>query len=463
MPGTFTPIRTRYRRIVTPVPAPQSLPVIQALEAAEPRSMSGMPPVIWDRAEGFRVYDAWGNCWIDFSSSVVLANAGHSHPAIAAAIRKQLDAGLWHNYCFPSQVRLATVRMLREVLPPYLDKVFLLTTGSEATECAIKLMRLHGRTVSPEKYHIVSFSGSFHGRTMAAQAAGGFPDQQEWMGRKPPGFHHLPFPECARCPWGRERYENCGRECLERSLARLRGEGLREDEIAGVITETFQGPTVAFLPTDYAHALREWTAGHCILLAFDEIQAGFGRTGRWFGFEHYGVEPDLVCLGKGITSSLPLSTVAGRSAIMDLPEPGQASSSHTGNPLCCAAAMANIRVLREERLVERAASLEPVVRAALEGLRDKFPRHVGAIQGKGLVWAVYLLDPETRALDPVLARRVTARCLERGLLMLQTGRGTLKIAPPLCITEEALLEGVGVIEAALEEEAGEGQARPPGN
>ncbi len=449
MAGTFTPIETKHRRIVTEIPAPQSVPLIEALKAAEPRSMSGMPPIVWDHADGFQVYDAWGNCWIDFTSAVILANVGHSHPVIGVAIRRQLDAKLWHNYCNPSEVRLATVRTLGEILPPYLDKVFLLTTGSEAVECAIKLTRLHGRSISPEKLHIVSYYGSFHGRTMAAQAAGGFMDQQEWMGLKPAGFHHIPFPECARCPWGKEKYENCGRECLERSLTRLREQGVQDELIAGVIVETFQGPFVAFMPVDYAQALREWTVEHRALLVFDEMQAGLGRTGKWFGFEHYGVEPDLVCLGKGITSSLPLSTVAGRAVIMDRPEPGEMSSTHTGNPLCCAAAMANIQVTRDEHLVERAASLEPTVRSRFEGLRNDFPRHVGSINGKGLVWAVHLMNPETSRLDPDLAGRVTTRCMELGLLMLQTHRGTLKIAPPLCITEEALLEGIEVIGTAL--------------
>ena len=444
-------IETKYRRIVSEIPHPQSRALIAQLEQIEPRSMGGVPPVVWDRAEGFQVWDPYGNCWLDFSSSVVLANAGHAHPAIGKAVRDQLERKLWHNYCNPSEIRLAAVKTLQEILPPYLDKVFLLTTGSEAIECAIKLVRLHGRNIAPDKIHVLSFYNSFHGRTMAAQAAGGYTDQQEWMGRKPDGFHHIPFPECARCPWGKQKYQNCGRECLERGLDQLREQGLEERCFAGVIAETYQGPTVAFMPTAYAGALREWADAHQALLVFDEIQAGFGRTGRWFGVEHYGIEADLVCMGKGMTSSLPMSAVAGRAAILDLPPHGQMSSTHTGNPLCCAAAMANIQALRDENLVENAALLEAVTREALKRLRGKFPQHVGAIIGKGLAWAIYLLDPATGQLDPELGKRVTTRCMQLGLLMLQTGRGTLKIAPPLCISAEALLEGIGVIADALRE------------
>jgi len=155
--------------------------------------------------------------------------------------------------------------------------------------------------------------------------------------------------------------------------------------------------------------------------------------------------------GKGMTSCLPMSAVIGRGAVLDLAEHGEMSSTHTGNPLCCAAAIANIESIREDGLLRNAAALEPVARRALEALRERFPGRVGAVSGRGLVWAVYLLDPATGELDVELARRVVTRCMEQGLLMLQTGRGTLKIAPPLCIPQDALLEGVGVIEGALAE------------
>jgi 4-aminobutyrate aminotransferase-like enzyme len=444
-------IETAYRRIASPIPHPDSIPLIEELARLEPVSMAGFPPVAWARAEGFQVWDAHGNRWIDFSSAVVLANAGHANPRIAAALRAQLDSKLWHNYCNPSEIRLRTVKALAALAPPGLDKVFLLSTGAEAVECALKLMRLHGRSLAPEKIHILSFLRSFHGRTMGAQMAGGYLEQQEWMGSKPPGFHHIPFPECPRCPWGRDRYDACGEECLQLGLEGLRAQGLADDAFAGVISETFQGPTVAFMPPDYVRALREWATEHGALLAFDEIQAGFGRTGRWFGFEHYGVEPDLIITGKGMTSSLPMSAVIGRGAVLDLAAHGEMSSTHTGNPLCCAAALANIAAIRDDGLLANAVALEPVARRALEALRALFPGRVGAINGRGLVWAVYLLDPTTGENDVELAKRVVTRCMEQGLLMLQTGRGTLKIAPPLCIPREAFLEGMQVIEGALGE------------
>jgi len=445
-------IHTRYRTILSAIPHPDSVPIIERLRRLEPRSMSGMPALLWDRAEGFQVYDAFGNRWIDFTSAIILANAGHANPEIDLAIRRQLDARLFHSYCYPSEIRLRALEALAAVLPPYLDKIFLLTTGAESVECAIKLARLHGRTIAPGKIHIISYLNSFHGRTMGAQTAGGFLDQHEWMGEVPPGFHHIPYPECPRCPWGKTRYDNCGAECLGRSLDSLADGGLDLDLVAGVLSETFPGPTVAFMPLDYVRALREWTRGRRALLIFDEIQAGFGRTGKWWGFLHYQVEPDLITMGKGTTGSLPMSAVAGRGDILDTAAPGEMSSTHVGNPLCSAALIGNIEALRDGKLVENAADLEPVVRDAFLELRDRFGPVIGPIQGRGLAWAVYLLNPDTDCVDTDLARRVARRCLETGLLVIETGRGTLKIAPPLCITRDALLEGIACIRTALEKE-----------
>jgi 4-aminobutyrate aminotransferase / (S)-3-amino-2-methylpropionate transaminase / 5-aminovalerate transaminase len=453
MMGYSDVIDTRYRHIAPPIPSPESEGVVAALREVEPRSMSGFLSLAWERAEGFQVWDAAGNMWLDFSSGVILTNAGHANARIAQAIREQLDSNLFFAYCNPHRGRLQAIEALRRVLPAYLDKVFLLTTGSEAVEAAIKLARLHGQSLAADKYTILSYHGAFHGRTMAAQAAGGFLEQQAWMGEKPGGFAHMPYPDCARCPWGREGYDSCGEECLERSLAQVRQEtGVTDAQIAAVLTETFPGPTCAFMPSDYVQALRRWASAHEALLIFDEVQAGFGRTGKWFGFEHYGVEADLITLGKGMTSSLPMSAVAGRAHIMDLPSPGEMSSTHTGNPICAAAAVANIEAIHAEGLVENAAAMGSVVRRELLLLRQDFPGYVGGIHGHGLAQAFYLVDPDTGGLNPDLARRVIERCFALGLLLLPTGgRSTVKIAPPLCITEGAIEEGFAVIAQALRE------------
>ena len=442
-------IHTRFRRITSSIPHPDSIAVMKRLEETEPRSMSGFSEILWDRAEGFQVYDAYGNQWIDFTSAIILANAGHAHPHIKSAVVKQLDAGLWHAYCNPTKARLAAVEKLKEILPKPLEKVFLLSTGSEAVECAIKLARMYGRRIDKGKLHIVSYLNAFHGRTMGAQTAGGYLDQQEWMGTPPPGFHHIPFPDCSSCPWGKNEYETCGAECVDRSISTLREKGVEERLIAGVFTETFQGPTVAFMPADYVRALRAWADRNGVLLVFDEVQAGFGRTGKWFGFEHFGVEADLICLGKGMTSSLPMSAVAGRREIMDIPAHGEMSSTHTGNPVSSAALVANIEVIQQENLLEHTGDLGRMMADRTRQLRSRCEPYVGNINGKGLAWGIYLTSPGKEELDKELAHRVTELCIQKGVLMFQTNRGTLKIAPPLCIPEDALLEGMGVLEESL--------------
>ena len=445
-------IDTKYRRIVSPIPHPESVALVEELSQIEPRSMASFSSVVWDRAEGFQVWDAHGNEWIDFTSAIILANAGHANPHVYEAIKRQLDAGLWHSYCNPTAIRLEAIKKLKEIAPTYLDKVFLLTTGSEAVECAIKLVRMHGRRIKPEKIHILSFLGSFHGRTMGAQTAGGFFDQRRWMGSPPAAFHHIPFPECPRCPWGRTEYDRCGAECFHRSVDNLLDEkGITAQDFAGVITETFQGPTVAFFPNDYIRATREWAAENGILLVFDEIQAGFGRTGTWFGFEHYGVEADLICTGKGMTSSLPMSAVIGRAEILDLPEHGEMSSTHTGNPISCAAVIGNIEAIQSGNLLGNAVRLEAAMQGIVQELRQKYAGYLKAVNGKGLAWSIVLGRPRSEEADIELAHRVTDRCVQKGLFMFQTDRGTLKIVPPLCIEEEAFVEGMTVIEEALQE------------
>jgi 4-aminobutyrate aminotransferase/diaminobutyrate-pyruvate transaminase/4-aminobutyrate aminotransferase/(S)-3-amino-2-methylpropionate transaminase len=444
-------IETKHRRIVTPIPVPESVAIIEELARYEPRSMGGHPPVVWDRAEGYQVFDPYGNCWIDFSSAVILANAGHAHEKICAAITEQINRKLLHNYCFPSKIRAHLLYQLVDLSPSYLEKVFLLTTGSEAVECAIKLTRMYGRSLNPEKIGIVSFTNAFHGRTLGSQMIGGFTDQKEWIVNLDPDMFRMPFPNCFDCPWGKEVYEHCGAECFEKGIKQLRDSGICADRIAGFITETYQGPTVAFLPDDYVKAMRYWADRYQALLTFDEVQSGFGRTGKMFGFEYYGVEADMICCGKGITSSLPLSAVIGRTRILDIPGHGQMSSTHTGNPLCCAAASANIEVLRTERLVERAVTVGKTLENCLTELQKQYAEHIGCVSGKGLVSAVWLIKPGTKELDIELAHRVTEKALQKGLLMLQTGRGTLKIAPPLSIPEGAIIEGVSVIAESISE------------
>lgn len=443
-PKSVPRVETPYRRIATALPVPESLPILEKLVRYEPVAMRGQPPIVWDRAEGFQVWDAYGNCWIDWSSGVLITNAGHGRAAIAEAVARQAAKKLLTSYCFPNEIRAQLVERLAAALPEPLKKVFLLTTGSEAVECAIKLCRTYGvKHGGRAKHIIVSYDKAFHGRTLGAQQAGGIPALKEWIVNLDPGFVQVPFPDGF---WN----EDTSFEAFERHLDEL---GVEPQNVAGVILETYQGGSAAFAPRPYMQALRQWTSGHKALLVCDEIQAGFGRTGTLWGFEHYGIVPDLACFGKGISSSLPLSAVVGRPDVMDLFGPGTMTSTHTGNPVCCAAALASIELVVEENLAANAGRVGGLLHEKLRGMKARYPQ-IGCVQGKGLVAGVICIRPGSKEPDGDLAWEAVGRSVEKGVLMFSPvgfGGSTIKICPPLVITQDALLDSVAGFEEAFAE------------
>jgi 4-aminobutyrate aminotransferase-like enzyme len=311
-------------------------------------------------------------------------------------------------------------------------------------ECAIKLCRAYGSKVGGRSKHvIVSFDKAFHGRTLGSQQAGGIPALKEWIVNLDPGFVQIPFPDGYRTP-------DTSFEAFEQSL---REAGVEPQNVAGVILETYQGGSASFAPPAYMKSLREWCTGHKALLVCDEVQAGFGRTGTMWGFEHYGIVPDLTCFGKGISSSLPISAVAGRRDVMDLFPAGSMTSTHTGNPICCAAALASIDLVIKENLVENARKVGDVMLNRLREMKAKFPA-IGCVDGKGLVAGVACVKPGTKEPDADLAWDIVQRSIEKGVLMFSPvgyGGGTVKISPPLVITEEAALDSCAAFEESIEE------------
>jgi 4-aminobutyrate aminotransferase / (S)-3-amino-2-methylpropionate transaminase / 5-aminovalerate transaminase len=443
VPRSVPRVETRYRRIRTEIPVPESIPILGALRKYEPESMSGQPLVLWDRAEGVNVFDRWGNMWLDWSSGVLITNAGHGRKEIVNAIIEQAQKPLLTNYCFPSEIRAALVERLVEMSPAPMNKAFLLTTGSEAVECAIKLARTFGmRRAGREKMGIVSFERAFHGRTLGAQMVGGIPSLKEWIGNLDPAMVQIPFPDGFRT-------EDTRFEVFEKSLY---DQGMRASQVAGVILETYQGGGASLAPKEYIQQLRAWCDARQAVLIFDEVQAGFGRTGKLFGFEHYGVVPDLACLGKGISSSLPISAVIGRNDIMDLYPPGTMTSTHTGNPLCVAAALANIEIILRENLVQNAARVGGIMHCKLAGVKNRYPSRIGAHHGMGLVAGLHMVKKDSNEPDGEVAWEIVHRAVESGLLLFSPvgfGGATVKICPPLNISEEAVLEGVHVLEECI--------------
>jgi 4-aminobutyrate aminotransferase-like enzyme len=438
-------VETKYRRIASALPHPDSVPMLEKLRQFEPFSMRGQPPVVWDRAEDIFVHDKHGNKWLDWSSGVLVANVGHGAPEIRQAIIDQVNSGLLHNYVFPSEERAALVEFLAGLAPEPLKKVFLLTTGAEATECAIKLARTYGiKKGGRKKIGIVGYERGFHGRTLGAQQAGGMTGGKAWIVNEDPAILNAPFPDGY---WQTDTSFNT-------FLSAIEARGLKPDEIAGVIMETYQGVGPDFAPVEYVRAVTDFCKKHDALLIFDEVQAGFGRTGKFWAFEHYGVLPDLICCGKGISSSLPLSAVIGRADVMDLFPPGSLSSTHTGNPVCCAAALANLKKLVKENLTANAARLEPVLVAGLKKIQTGHPDVVGHVTARGLVGGLQTVKPGTKDPDHDLAHSVIERCFHKGLLFFSPVGAwgqTVKIAPPLTIPGDALEEGLAVLSEAMDE------------
>jgi len=441
-PAPVEPVSTKYRRLSGKIPNAETIAELEKLRKCEPLSMRGQPPVIWDRAEGFNIYDAYDNMWLDFSSGVLITNAGHAPEKIVNAIISQASKPLLTTYCFPNQPRIELVQKLISLAPEPLKKVFLLSTGSESTECALKLMRTYGRKISDDKSIIVGFNDAFHGRTMGAQQMGGVTSGKAWIKNLDPEMVQVPFPSGFRC-------EDTSFELFEKSLAELK---VKPDNVAGVISETYQGGGPYFMPKEYAQKLRKWCDKHGALLCFDEVQAAFGRCGRQWGFELYDIVPDLFCMGKGLSSSLPISGVIGRPEVMDLYGPNEMTSTHTGNPLCCAAALASIATIQEQGLIENADKLGAVLQTELDSIKEKFSDVIGARLGQGLVAGLQIVKKGTKEPDGDLAWDVVNLCFRKGLMMFAPvgfGGGCVKIAPPLCITEDAVREACDVIRQAL--------------
>ena len=438
-------METKYRRIVTPLPHPESVPTLLRLMEFEPQSMRGQPPVVWDKAEDIFVYDKYGNRWLDWSSGVLVTNSGHGSPEVKQAIIDQVQSGLLHNYCFPSEERAALVERLAGLAPKGLQKVFLLTTGSEATECALKLARAHGIKVGGEKkIGFVGFDRGFHGRTLGSQQAGGMAGQKSWIVNLDPAIINVPFPDGY---WQEDTGFNTFTEAISRG-------GLQPSNIAGVMMESYQGVGPDFAPVNYVRRLADWCRENQVLLIFDEVQAGFGRTGKFWGFEHYGVVPDVICCGKGITSSLPLSAVIGRAEIMDQFAPGSMTSTHTGNPVCCAAALANIKKILDEKLTENAAALGPVLLEGLQTIQRKHPDVIGRVTARALVGGVQIIKAGRKEPDHAVAHAIIERCFRKGLLLFAPVGAwgqTVKIAPPLTTPREALVEGLSVLAESVSE------------
>jgi 4-aminobutyrate aminotransferase-like enzyme len=444
-PKTVALIETKNRRIATQIPVTGTKEIIARLEKSESRSMHGQYPIIWAKAQDFSVYDLAGNKWIDFTSTIFVSNVGHGNKRVIKAIKDVLDKPLISTYAYMSEIRAQYLEKLIKFAGPPFSKAFLLSAGTEATEATLKLMRLHGQKIGKKKPGIVTLNGNWHGRTMGAQMMTSNSEQKAWIGYEDPNIHHIDFPY----PWlvGEEQ----GEEFFNKQLETLKQRDLNlETDIAGFMLETFQGWGALFYPKSFVKAIRKFTEENSILLAFDEMQAGFARTGKNFGFEHYKVTPDLFACGKGMGGGVSLSGVIGRGEIMDVPEVGNMSSTHSANPLVCAAGMAVLEEIEVKNLVAETARKGELLKKLLYELKITFPQIIDNFYGEGLIASLIFTDYEGQNKE-VLASKVSQRCMEKGLLVVHTGRESIKLGPPLVITDQAIVEALQVIKESIEE------------
>lgn len=443
-------VETTYRTIKTQIPAPGTDQILSQLDSYESRSMHGQFPLVWERALDYSVFDIAGNRWIDFTSTIFVANVGHSNPRVTSAMQEMLQEPIYSCYAYPNRKRAEYLKKLISFAGAPFEKAFLLSAGTEATEAALKLMRMHGQKIGKRRRGIICIEGNWHGRTMGAQMMSSNLAQREWIGFQDTDIHHIPFPY----PWVVQDVD--AESFLNTALERLANKGVDlAADVCGVMLETFQGWGAIFYPKAFVKAIERICKEKKVLLAFDEMQAGFGRTGRRFGFEHYEVTPDLIACGKGMGGGVPLSGVIGRAEVMDLPDIGNMSSTHSANPMVCAAGLAVLEELEQRDLVREADRKGKLFFQGLTALQARHPDRIAALLGNGLIAAVLFKDPKTGDADAAFTSRVAERCMQKGLLVVHTGRESIKIGPPLTIDDHALLEGVAVLGESIAEIAAE--------
>jgi 4-aminobutyrate aminotransferase len=399
--------------------------------------------IVVEQAEGVYVYDQDGTAYLDFTSGIGVTNTGHCHPQVVRAIREQAGNVLHAQaniYYHPPLLKLA--EELRTVMPGPLDSYFFSNSGAEAVEASIKLARQ-----ATGRPNIIVFQGSFHGRTIGTMSL--TTSKTVYRTRYQPlmaGVFVAPYPYSYSYGWDDEATSAF---CL-REVERLLLMQTAPDETAAILVEPVLGEGGYVVPpADFLQALRAICDQHGILLIIDEVQAGFGRTGRFFAFEHFGVIPDIVVMAKGLASGLPLSGIAASRALMEKWLPGSHGGTYGGNALSCAAAVATIRVIRDDGLLDNTQARGEQLMDGLRRIQAAFPV-IGDVRGLGLMVASEF-DPTLPGHGKPLAKAVQRACIESRLLLLDCGPygNVIRWIPPLVVSEEQIDQALGIFERAV--------------
>ncbi len=430
-----------------PLPGPKAKAAVEADRRWISPSYTRSYPLVARRGHGVRVEDLDGNEFLDFAAGIAVVSTGHCHPQVVAAIQKQAaelihisGTDFFHEPLTDLAERLSAIAPM-----PGPHRFFYGNSGAEAVECALKLARYH-----TGRQQVIAFFGAFHGRTMGALSlTASKPQQKRRFAPLVPGVTHVPFPNAYRAGVeGAKAIEDYNLNCARYIEERLFKTILPPEEVAAIFVEPVQGEGgYVVAPDNFLRELRAICDRHGILLVADEVQSGAGRTGKWWAIQHSGVEPDIVCMAKGIASGMPLGVCMSRAAIMDW-VPGSHASTFGGNPVCLAAAQATIDVL-EGGAIANAARVGEFILDRLRGWKKSHPM-IGDVRGRGLMIGIEIVKDKAKR-EPAAAVRDRAVTLafERGLLVLGCGENSIRLCPPLIVSEQEADVALDILEDAL--------------
>jgi 4-aminobutyrate aminotransferase len=434
-------------KLICALPGPKAKAAIAADNRLISPSYTRSYPLVAKRGRGCRIEDADGNEFLDFAAGIAVASTGHCHPEVVAAIQKQA-AELIHisGTDFYNEPLTELAEKLSAIAPmrgPH--KIFYGNSGAEAIECALKLARYH-----TGRQHIIAFLGAFHGRTMGALSlTASKPQQKRRFSPLVPGVTHVSYPYVYRdCNGGAQAEEAFSLGCARFIEEKLFKSVLPAEEVAAIFVEPIQGEGgYVVAPDNFMRELRGICDRHGILLVVDEVQSGAGRTGKWWAVEHTGVEPDMVCMAKGIASGMPLGVCMSRAEIMDW-VPGSHASTFGGNPVSIAAALATLEILSREGMAN-AGRVGALMLQRLDGWKKTHPL-VGDVRGRGLMIGIELVkDKATREPAAALRNRVETLAFERGLMVLGCGESSIRLCPPLIVSEQEATVALDILEEAI--------------
>jgi 4-aminobutyrate aminotransferase len=435
-------------KIKTALPGPNAKRVLANDEKYISPSYTRSYPLVAKSGRGILITDVDGNEFFDFSAGIAVTSTGHCHPDVVAAIQKQAGE-LIHmsgtDFYYESMVELA--ERLSKIAPmPGPHKIYYGNSGAEAIECALKLARYYTK-----RQNIIAFFGAFHGRTMGALSlTASKPQQRRRFAPLVPGVTHVRYPDVYRgCSGGQQNAEAFALGCARFIEEKLFKTTLPSEEVAAIFVEPVQGEGgYVVAPTIFMQELRRICDRHGILLVVDEVQSGIGRTGKWFAVEHTGVEPDMVCMAKGIASGMPLGITMTRSELMDW-VPGSHASTFGGNPVCIAAALATLDVIEKEHLLDHSTEVGNHMLKRMADWPAKL-KLVGDVRGRGLMIGVDIVkDKSTKEYAAAERDQIVELAFEHGVLFLGCGPSTVRICPPLVVTKAEADVAIDVLEKCI--------------